>query len=34
MSNFIFFNRKIDVNNVVRKEKVYYKGEVVDEKNY
>jgi hypothetical protein len=27
-------NRKTDVNNIVRKEKVYYKGEVVDEKNY
>ena len=27
-------NRKTDVNNVTRKEKVYYKGKKVDETNY
>ena len=27
-------HRKIDINNVVRKEKVYYKGKIVDEKNF
>jgi hypothetical protein len=27
-------HRKTDTNNVVRKEKVYYKGKIVDEKNY
>ena len=27
-------NRKTDINNVVRKEKVYYKGKMINEKNY